>query len=408
MIASSRRSEFEKLVRFNRPIDFFVGLDEICYPVGTMHPFSFRETHLFRLIESYEEQKLPLDRVVSDYFRQHRSLGAQDRRVIGHLLYELFRWQETLDYLGAHGSWLQRYRLLMQQDPRSLIGRSGVPLHIQCGLPSALFDQMTRSLGVDQTLKVGLISNEQAPTTIRVNVLKTTRDQLLHRWRGWGARACKLSDVGIVLPKREALLTLPEFKQGWFELQDEGSQLVAAQVAVKPGDLVMDFCAGSGGKSLALAPRMRGKGQLFLYDVRKNVLKQAKARLARAGVQHAQLMLDERQLQRWLGKMDWVLVDAPCSGTGTMRRNVDMKWRFTIDSLQRLIQSQQEILLRASKFLKPTGRLVYATCSVLDEENREQVQWFQQCTDWKQVGTSFVAMPMSGGMDGFFAVVLAR
>jgi 16S rRNA (cytosine967-C5)-methyltransferase len=369
----------------------------------------FREVHLFAIIQVYESQELPLDRVISGYFRGHPSLGAHDRREIGETLYQLFRWRGLLDGLGAKSCWKKRLRLLMTLDLAQAVQNRNLPAHIRCSYPEDLFNFLVNSLGFDRAFQLALISNEQAPTTVRVNTLKKSRESLLKEWGHLGARPCLLSDVGIVLPKRVPLLALPEFRKGWFELQDEGSQLVAAQVAAKPGDLVLDYCAGSGGKSLAVALGMGGRGQLFLYDVRKEPLHQAKLRLRRAGVQNTQIIHSYDTLtQKLRGKMDWVIVDAPCSGTGTLRRNVDAKWRLSRQRIEGLVALQRTILAQAVTFVRPGGRLLYATCSVLPEENERQMKWLQGQTGLTPVQRPFSAWPTSGGMDGFFAAVLAQ
>ena len=204
--------------------------------------------------------------------------------------------------------------------------------------------------------------------------------------------------------QRLHLAALPEFRSGLFELQDEGSQLVAQLIRAKEGDEVLDFCAGSGGKSLAFASSMRGKGQIYLHDVRSSILLQAKKRLKRAGIQNAQIATSHSKAKQLLKKrMDWVLVDAPCTGTGTLRRNPDLKWKFTEETLQKLQMEQRDIFKEALTFLKPGGRIVYATCSLLKEENEEQAAYFQCCHNLKLIAPFFCSTPQVGEMDGFFA-----
>jgi 16S rRNA C967 or C1407 C5-methylase (RsmB/RsmF family) len=194
-----------------------------------------------------------------------------------------------------------------------------------------------------------------------------------------------------------------------FEVQDEASQLIADLVAAVPGDHVLDFCAGSGGKSLAIAPRMGCKGQLYLHDVRPAVLREAKKRLYRAGIQNAQILPHDASHKRSLKEvMDWVLVDAPCTGTGTLRRNPDMKWKFEESTLNRLIDEQRSIFREALNFVKPKGKIVYATCSVLPMENEWQAEFFEQNFGLKRLEPSFSSSPKKGGMDGFFGVVFTK
>jgi len=193
-----------------------------------------------------------------------------------------------------------------------------------------------------------------------------------------------------------------------FEVQDEGSQLIADLIEATPRDHVLDYCAGSGGKTLAFAPKMQHKGQIYLHDVRLPALMEAKKRLCRAGIQNAQILLpDDNSKKKLLKKsMDWVLVDVPCSGTGTLRRNPDMKWNFQPDTIEKLIDKQQQIFEEALPFLHPQGSIVYATCSILPQENEEQIAYFIKKFKMKIVNAPFRSTPLSNGMDGFFGAVL--
>jgi 16S rRNA C967 or C1407 C5-methylase (RsmB/RsmF family) len=259
-------------------------------------------------------------------------------------------------------------------------------------------------------MHLALHSNEAAPTTVRINRGKTSREELLEKWAdSYDVRPCEQSADGIVFEKKCNFYVLPEFKQGLFSVQDEASQLVAALVEASPGDHVLDYCAGSGGKALAFAYQMEGKGQLYLHDIRPRALVEAKQRLARAGIQNSQLVqADSPALKKLKKKCDWVLVDAPCSGTGTLRRNPDMKWRFSGEMVARLVGQQRQIFEQALSFLKPGGTIVYATCSILPQENQEQVEHFVATYDLEMEEPLFQSFPESGKMDGFFACRLRR
>ena len=190
---------------------------------------------------------------------------------------------------------------------------------------------------------------------------------------------CKFSPCGIEFHKRINFFELEEFKAGFFEVQDEGSQLMADLVDAAPGQSVLDYCAGSGGKTLAFAPKMQEKGQIFLHDIRPFALQEARKRLRRAVIQNAQIVLpDHQNLKRLKKKMHWVLVDVPCTGTGTMRRNPDMKWNFTRETLERLMGQQRTIFEKALSFMRPDGRIVYATCSLLKESKSGSVRTLPQ------------------------------
>ena len=388
-----------------------------------MEKIPFREFHLFQLLESYSQQKLPIDLVINHYFRDHPALGSKDRAFIAETVYALIRWQSSLNALASKTfnspspSWQERYQTYLtvdmdqlQQELEQLEQRGDISLSTRVSCPPVLFDLLVKNYGLEQAREICLISNTQAPTTVRANVLKISRDNLLEKWKEtYEVSPTHTSPHGITFHKKMNFFQLPEFKEGLFEIQDEGSQLLAQLMQVKPGQHVLDYCAGSGGKTLAFAPVMEGKGQIYVHDIRPFALQEAKRRLARAGVQNYQILLpDSPQIKKIKKKMDWVLVDAPCSGTGTLRRNPDMKWKFDAEMLDRLVGQQRTIFEKALSFLKPDGRIVYATCSLLKEENELQLQHFLSTYSLKIEGEPFRTLPTKGGMDGFFGVILSR
>lgn len=370
----------------------------------------YREHHLFTLLEGYSLQTRPIDLYVSEYFRNNPSLGSKDRGFIAETIYVLIRWQGLIDYIGGESSWKKRYEVYQSLDLEALQKREDIPLAIRVSFPQILFDLFSNTYGQEKTVELCLACNSPAPTTVRANSLKITRAELLDKWKElYEVSPAPVSPDGIIFHKKINFFQLPEFKEGLFEVQDEGSQLLSKLMHVQPGDQVLDYCAGSGGKSLAFAPQMDGKGQIYLHDIRSFVLREAKVRMKRAGIQHYQILEpDSPQLSKLKKKMDWVLVDAPCSGTGTLRRNPDMKWKFSAEMLQRLIGQQRMIFEKALSFLKPSGRIVYATCSLLKEENQEQLEHLLSTYSLEIVGAPFQSFPSIGGMDGFFGVVLKR
>ena len=225
---------------------------------------------------------------------------------------------------------------------------------IMCGLaPEELWQAFVRSFGEEKAFELLMESNSPAPTTIRINPAKTTREALFQKWKGlYDISETAHSPFGITFHKKIAFFTLPEFKEGLFEVQDEASQLVAAKMDPKPGEAVLDWCAGSGGKTLAYAYKTEGKGQIYLHDIRKNILFEAKKRLKRAGIENVQYLFadEEKKLAKLKKKMDWVLVDAPCTGTGTLRRNPDMKYKFTEAQLKKFVGDQRVIFEKALSF----------------------------------------------------------
>lgn len=375
-----------------------------------MSKIPYREYHLFELLENYSRQALPLDLFISYYFRDHSALGSKDRAFIADMIYVLVRWQGLLDYLAPSTSWKDRYQTYLKVSFDQLQQREDIPLAIRVSFPQSLFDLFVKHYGIEKAHELCLICNTPAPTTVRVNTLKISRADLLERWKGlYDVSPTSFSPDGITFHKKMNFFQLSEFKEGLFEVQDEGSQQLAHLMQMQPGQQVLDYCAGSGGKTLAFAPAMHGKGQIYVHDIRPLALQEARKRLRRAGIQNYQILLpNSPHLSKLKKKMDWILVDAPCSGTGTLRRNPDMKWKFNSDMLSRLMGQQRMIFEKALSFLQPEGRIVYATCSILKEENELQVEHFLSTYSLQIEGELFQTLPTLAGMDGFFGVVLKR
>jgi len=360
----------------------------------------FREYHLVQLLEEWESSNLPLDRFFNQYVRAHKSLGSKDRREIAAAAFGIVRWKLLFKEGSSIG---EQYRRWKEIDPLGYRGRDDLPWHVRCSFPEELFELVVKRLGLEKAVDFAYWSNGEAPLTIRANPAKIDRDELVGRLKG--ARATADSPWGIEFEQRRNLMHLSEFKEGLFEIQDEASQLIAALAEVKRGDQVLDYCAGSGGKALAIAHRLGGKGQLYLHDVRRRPLLEARKRLARAGVQNSQIVQgDLRGLKK---KMDWVIVDVPCSGTGTFRRNVDLKWKLSRRGIEEFVGRQRAIFERALSFVKTGGKILYATCSLLPEENMEQIDHFLRTYSLRQVGEPFCS-PWLGSMDGMFAAVMER
>ncbi len=399
--------------------------------------------------------ELPADVVVSRYFRGHPELGQHDRHVIAESIYQIVRhlrlyrhWAEAaggaLDlHLLALG-WQADAATLALAFPAELVAwrdetlrqdvsalapalRYSLPdwmalaLQARGDLPGAEFDQLARSLLLP------------APLDLRVNLLKTTREAALAELRQLGIDAAPMrySPWGLRVQGKPALNRSALFLDGAIEVQDEGSQLLALLLAPRRGEMVADFCAGAGGKTLALGAMMRNTGRLYAFDVAEHRLHKLRPRLARSGLSNVYPVVisherDDR-VQRLAGKLDRVLVDAPCTGTGTLRRNPDLKWRLHEADVAKLAAQQTSILNAAATLLKPGGRLVYATCSLLPAENRQIVEQFlQQRPDFALQGAAealahqqvnldggtgnpmLELFPHRHGTDGFFAAVMQR
>lgn len=286
--------------------------------------------------------------------------------------------------------------------------------NIRESFPIELYELLFNNYKEERIETILRVLNERAPLTVRANLIKCSREELkdLLIKRGFEVEETKYSPYGINFLSRPKMnfFSLDIFKDGYFEIQDEASQLASLRVKCKPGDIVLDYCGGSGGKTLAFAPFMQNKGQIFIHDIRKNILLEAKRRLRRAKIQNFQLQDDKSYLHSQLSnKCDWVLIDVPCSGSGTLRRNPEYKYKFSLEKFKELRETQEEILEEAMLFLNSKGRIVYTTCSILHEENLSQITKF--CTKNKftiENDTVFETIPQSKGMDGFFSATLVK
>ncbi len=371
----------------------------------------FREYHLLQLF-SQLDSKAPLDLSISQYFRSNKSLGSKDRKFIAETSYAMIRWLGLIDFFTKSvKNWENRFKTFLSLDMDQACLDSKVPPHIRASCPQFLFSKLIESLGGEQAaLDFCHKSNERAPLTIRVNTHKISYDDFFNSMSPrYPMEKCSHSPVGIRLKEHVNLFQTEEFEKGYFEVQDEASQLAAFLIEAKPKQKVLDYCAGSGGKSLAIAPQLQESGCIYLHDIRPNILLQAKKRFKRAGIQNYQLALPSSKNLKGLNQnMDWVVVDAPCSGTGTYRRNPDLKWKFDEKMLQEIILLQREIVERAISYLKPKGHLVYLTCSVLKDENDDQVEYFS-----KKYGLKLINKPLNSAahfdtMDGFYGAVFVR
>ncbi|HNP26046.1 MAG TPA: RsmB/NOP family class I SAM-dependent RNA methyltransferase, partial [Nitrosomonas sp.] len=302
------------------------------------------------------------------------------------------------------------------------------PLTIQAELPDWLVEKLQHFMSDADILNLGLSLQKTAPLDLRVNTLLAKREQVLEALVQDDIRAepMPFSPCGIRLLDKPAINRHPLFLSGKIEVQDEGSQLLGYLLAPRRGEMVADFCAGAGGKTLLLGALMHSKGRLYAFDISEKRLNNLKPRLKRSGLSniHIQRITNENDLKikRLSGKFDRVLVDAPCSGLGTLRRNPDLKWRQSPQSIVELKAKQAAILSAAAGLVKPGGRLVYATCSFLPEENQEIIEDFKtenpefdllNCTELLaeqritvNTGEFLQLSPSTHQTDGFFAATL--
>jgi 16S rRNA (cytosine967-C5)-methyltransferase len=393
----------------------------------------------------------PADGTLSRYFREHPKLGSRERGALAEAIYAVLRNKSVFSNFAESGSGAPMRRLtllglaeavgidalggLSEEESEWLkrvmaIDRTSLPSLLRSNLPQWLYDKLVARGGEEEAMRLAEALNRPAPLDLRVNVLKATRDDVMASLAEAPIQSepTPYASSGIRIAKKPALQNLTLFKNGSIEVQDEGSQLLAQIVGAKRGEMVVDFCAGAGGKTLALGTAMRNTGRLYAFDVSDKRLAKLKPRLARSGLSNVHPVLiaheNDAKVKRLAGKIDRVLVDAPCSGLGTLRRNPDVKWRQTPESLNELNAKQAAILSGAARLVKAGGRLVYATCSLLDEENEAIVsQFLSQHDDFSLVSMRDVLaeqkidlsmqdylklLPHLHQTDGFFAAVLQR
>jgi 16S rRNA (cytosine967-C5)-methyltransferase len=354
------------------------------------------------LVRAVLKLDAPADIVVSNFFRKHRQLGQRERHALAETAYALLRRRPLWQHLAQSGSGALERRLALLAwagDSNLLRGAVGpnegqwlaqvrqidlgsLPDKLRHNLPDWLAGQLRPWLGEDEFWALVASLGQPAPLDLRVNALKARREDILAELAALGiaAVATPHAPMGIRVTGKPALQKLAMFNRGDVEVQDEGSQLLAVLVDAKRSEMVVDFCAGAGGKTLALGAAMRSTGRLYAFDVSGHRLDALKPRLARSGLSnvHPAQIAHERddRIKRLAGKIDRVLVDAPCSGLGTLRRNPDLKWRQSPATVAELLAKQQAILAGAARLVKHGGRLVYATCSLLRGENEAVAEAF--------------------------------
>ena len=391
----------------------------------------------------------PADTTLSRYFKDHPRLGGRERGAIAEGVYAVLRNKSFFTDFAGSGNGMRRLAILglaeavgaeslgglSEEEVEFLarikeIDRTLMPAQKRANLPDWLYEKFVAQFGEEETVILAEALNQPAPLDLRVNSIKATRDDVMNELAQAPivAEPMPFAPLGLRIHKKPSLQNLPLFKSGAIEVQDEGSQVLSQIVGAKRGEMVVDFCAGAGGKTLALGALMRNTGRLYAFDVSEKRLAKLKPRLARSGLSnvHPVQIAHERdvKIKRLAGKVDRVLVDAPCSGLGTLRRNPDVKWRQKPEAVTEMHHKQIAILDGAARLLKGGGRLVYATCSLLEEENDRVVEQFlaahedfelvpmskvlaEQKIDL-EMGDYLKLLPHKHQTDGFFAAVLER
>lgn len=410
------------------------------------------------LYQAITDGRDPADRLLTNWARKHRYAGSKDRRAVAELVYGTLRRAEALAWrLARQGaaatprlmvlaaSGLTPAELTLRADDRfapagpddaeaaALTALAGpapaeMPDWAVAGYPAWLDASLRRRFG-DRTAAEMAAMAGRAPVDLRANTLKTTRDSALAQLaaEGISARPTARSPLGLRLDAHDRLDEMALVREGLVEPQDEAAQLCALLVAAEPGMQVVDYCAGAGGKSLALAAQMRNKGQVYALDRDPRRLQRLVPRAQRAGARNIQarpIRADDPWARELAGRCDRVLVDAPCSGTGTWRRNPEARFRLTPDMLASHLRRQDQVLRDAADLVRPGGRLIYATCSLLPEENEDRVAAFLNDHPdfavlpigrlWDAAwgpcpGEPYLTLsPAAHDTDGFFTAVLTR
>jgi 16S rRNA (cytosine967-C5)-methyltransferase len=413
-----------------------------------MHPNALLDTAT-ELLREVGKLDMPADVVVSNFFRKNRELGPRERHALAETAYAVLRQRLLFQHLAQSGSGVleRRLAILAWQGNETLI-RGGMGPHeqqwlngvraidrnafsekLRHNMPDWLAGALKNDLDDEGFWKFVASMSTSAPLDLRVNMFKTNRDKAQAQLHEAGIESfpTPYSPWGLRVDGKPALQKTDVFLRGDVEVQDEGSQLLAAMVSPKRGEMVVDFCAGAGGKTLALGAAMRSTGRLYAFDVNGHRLDKLKPRLARSGLSnvHPAQLTNERddRVKRLSGKIDRVLVDAPCSGLGTLRRNPDLKWRLSAKAIDELCELQAKILESACRLLKSGGRLVYATCSPLRREDEAIAEAFSAAhPEFKLLDAGELlaaagveraaelnangymrSWPHAHGMDGFFA-----
>ena len=415
------------------------------------------------VLEDVHKQHTPTTSALRDWGKAHRFAGSKDRAAIGGMVFDALRrksstawrmnddsaralvlgtlvweWGESVKSLGeAFKDDVHSPAPLTPDEVKHLGGAldlEGAPDWVRADIPEWVWPSFENNYG-ENAIDEGLALLARPPLDLRVNTLKTTQEKALAALTAVGAQKSVLAPNGLRIAAGTDFHRLPNiqaepaFLTGGVEIQDEGSQLVSMLAEAKPGEQILDYCAGGGGKSLALSAAMNGEGTVYAYDIDKRRLAPIYQRAMRAGADNIEVCQPPiGTLDKLKGKMDRVLIDAPCSGSGTWRRKPDAKWRLSLDTLELRMRQQKEVLEQAKAYVKPGGLLIYVTCSMFAEENEGQIYGFLEensdytllsagetweekvGTDkpkpWSEDGCTLTLTPASTNTDGFFFAVM--
>ena len=361
------------------------------------------------VLDDIEGRRRPVAEALKDWGLAHRFAGSGDRAAIGNIVYDALRMKLSHAWLmdddSAHSLafavMLRQWGYTPETLAAELEGDTHAPApldaarleafsqrkledaapHIQADMPQWIAALMEERFGSEWIIEAQALAARPS-LDLRINSLKSSPEKVMKALDRAGAVPAHIARMGLRVPAGEGASRLPNvtaelsFQKGWFEIQDEGSQIVADLADLKAGDQVLDYCAGGGGKTLAMAATMENKGQVHAYDAEARRLAPIIERLKRAGTRNVQVHGNAQELESLAGRLDCVLVDAPCTGSGTWRRRPDTKWRLSERTLQERVDQQKKVLEQACRYVRPGGSLIYITCSMLPTENEHQVRRF--------------------------------
>jgi 16S rRNA (cytosine967-C5)-methyltransferase len=415
------------------------------------------------VLADIENRRRPVADALKDWGLSRRFAGSGDRAAVGNIVYDALRKKLSHAWLMndagpaalAHAVLFRQWQISPEQLAAELDGDKFAPAplppavleafrnrnldaapdHVRGDVPDWVVPLFQENFG-DRWLVEAQALAERPSLDLRANTLRAGRDKVVDALEESHATAARIARQGVRIPPGEGPSRLPNvtaelsFAKGWFEVQDEGSQIVADLVMAGEGEQILDYCAGGGGKTLALSATMHNKGQIHAFDADRKRLAPIIERLRRAGTRNVQVHEREKDLGHLLGKCDRVLVDAPCTGTGTWRRRPDTKWRLTQKNLDERIEQQRQVLVSAARYVRPGGMLCYVTCSLLPEENQDQARRFvagnrefelvSALENWQTLfgasgvqpvskdGTTVTLSPASTDTDGFFFAMMQR
>lgn len=383
------------------------------------------ETIVATLAEIFDNNQVA-ERAVAASFEAHPKWGKRDRSFVAEHVYEIVRWRRLLEFAAQDdNNWALLSAQLARTDQelpnfdefknfnapwlRTRLQISEIERAVAQSIPDWLDELGARELGERWPAEIAAL-NQQAPVVLRANTLKISRDELRAQLDEFGFATTLIDDLpnALQLIERKAVTRSELYKAGLFEIQDAASQMVAPFAAATSDMKVLDACAGAGGKTLHLAAQMENQGELRALDTYKNKLVELERRAARAGADVGIALANEKSLKQLQGWADRLILDMPCSGTGTLRRQPDLKWRLSPEWLERLRATQREILTDYRALVADGGEIIYATCSILPSENREQIVWFiGEFPEW-ELREELVISTAQTGFDGFYMARLGR